>query len=247
MPGAVNEFRRRLQRRAAERVVPTAHGVGLLADSVPNVYDANYLSVESTSATADVLAAEAGDLLSHVPHRRVIIEDGDARFADGFAALGYHRSTHLVMTHAREPDRRVDASLVLEVPFDRLIPARTAATLAEPWGNESLARQLNDAKRLIIAAVDVRFFGVIVDGQVAAYCELRQAGDVAQIEDVNVVPRFRGRGLGRAIVQHALDDGRRSSRVVYLEALADDWPRELYTKLGFAVAGRRDFYTRPGI
>jgi len=31
---------------------------------------------------------------------------------------------------------------------------------------------------------------------------------------------------------------------VFLEALADDWPRELYAKLGFVPAGARDVYTK---
>ena len=55
---------------------------------------------------------------------------------------------------------------------------------------------------------------------------------------------YRGRGLGRAIVQHALAEARRVNDVVFLEALADDWPRHLYTKLGFDVVDRRDFLTR---
>ena len=50
---------------------------------------------------------------------------------------------------------------------------------------------------------------------------------------------YRGRGLGRAIVQHALDEARRDHDVVFLEALADDWPRLLYAKLGFDVVDRR--------
>jgi RimJ/RimL family protein N-acetyltransferase len=60
---------------------------------------------------------------------------------------------------------------------------------------------------------------------------------------VNTLQRFRGRGLGRAIVQHAVDEARTSNEIVYLEALADDWPRELYEKLGFDVVGERHFNT----
>ena len=32
--------------------------------------------------------------------------------------------------------------------------------------------------------------------------------------------------------------------MVFLEALADDWPRELYAKLGFDAVDRRDFLTK---
>ena len=74
-------------------------------------------------------------------------------------------------------------------------------------------------------AVSTRFFAAVVDDRVAAYCEVRSDGSTAQIEDVEVVSAYRRRGLGRAIVQHALDEARRDHDVVFLEALADDWPR----------------------
>ena len=67
---------------------------------------------------------------------------------------------------------------------------------------------------------------------------------VAQIENVEVNAEFRERGLGRAIVQHALDEAQQDAGLVFLEALADDWPRELYAKLGFVTVDRVDVYTR---
>ncbi len=238
----IRGFRRLLEARASERTVPTAHGMGHLTDSAPDVYDANYLTAEG--APAAVLAAEADTLLEAHRHRRVIVEGGVPGLAAEFAALGYDLATHLVLAHEREPDRLVDTSFVREVPLDELLPARTAATLAEPWGDEEIARQLNHAKRLVSAVVPTRFFAALVDGEVAGYCELRELDGVAQIEDVEVLERFRGRGLGRAVVQRALEEGRRRSEIVWLEALADDWPRELYAKLGFHLVDRRDVYTK---
>src|SRR5581483_7896301 len=35
-------FRRRLQQRSAERIVPTEHGTAILSESIRHVYDANY-------------------------------------------------------------------------------------------------------------------------------------------------------------------------------------------------------------
>ena len=240
----IRAFRRALQRGIAETETETEDGVALLCPSLRDVYDANYLSVEEARAPAAALAAQADAAMEGHFHRRVILEQGGTGYTDEFAALGYGVDTHVVLALQAEPDRRVDTSMVREVPFEELVPSRTEATLAEPWGDLRIARQLDDQKRRIQAAIPTRFFAAFVDGQVAAYCELRSDGRTAQIEDVEALPPFRGRGLGRAIVQHALDEALRANDLVFLEALADDWPRELYAKLGFRVVDRRDFYTR---
>src|SRR5207245_3307762 len=116
-----------------------------------------------------------------------------------------------------------------------LTAARREVTVGEPWGDDEISSLLDAAKRLIMLAVPTRFFAAFADGEVAAYCEVRSDGGVAQVEDVNTLPRFRGRGLGRAVVQRAVDEARATNDIVYLEALAEDWPRQLYAKLGFDV------------
>jgi len=240
----IRSFRRDLQRRTAERVVETAHGVAYLTDSTPEVYDHNYVSVEEPAVSAKALAADADDALADRLHRRVIAEQGTPGLADEFAGLRYTLASHLVLAHGRRPDRLVDTSMIREVTLEEILPARTDAILRESWGSDDIAAQLNDAKRHVVAAVSTRFFAAFVGGEVAGWCELRTRDGVAQIEDVEVAVEHRGRGLGRAVVQHALAEGQRSAEVVFLEALADDWPRELYAKLGFVSVDRRDVYTR---
>jgi len=243
----IEEFRRWLQRAAADRTIDLPSGTAIVTDSTPDVYDANYLSAESPALGAGDLAADAETALDASHHCRVVVEDGAPGLADDFAQLGFDRVTHLVLAHTTRPDKRVNASAVREVELEPLLALRTEAALREPWGDADLAAQLNDAKRRVAAAVPTRFFAAVVDRAIAGWCELRRRHGVAQIEDVEVLEEFRGRGLGRAIVQHALDEGLRAGDLVYLEALADDWPRELYAKLGFTVVGRRDVYTRlPG-
>jgi RimJ/RimL family protein N-acetyltransferase/predicted GNAT family acetyltransferase len=239
----IETFRRHLQRAAAGRTLATPNGTAIISDSVPDVYDANYLSVEAPAVGAAALAAEAEATLETSHHVRVIVEDGTSGLAGDFADRGFELSTHLVLAHTAEPDRRVDTGVIREVTLDDLAPLRAEATLREPWGDPDIADQLNRAKRLVAEAVPTRFFAAVVDGAVAGWCELRRDAGVAQIEDVEVLAEHRGRGLGRAVVQHALDEGLRAGDLVFLEALADDWPRELYAKLGFSVVGRRDVYT----
>jgi RimJ/RimL family protein N-acetyltransferase/predicted GNAT family acetyltransferase len=128
--------------------------------------------------------------------------------------------------------------MVREVSFRELSAVRERLNEDE-YGDAELARRLTAAKRRIARAVRVRNLAAIVRGRIAAYCELRSGGRVAQIEDVNVLERYRGRGLGRALVQQAVEVARRRHDLVFLEALADDWPRELYSRLGFDVVDER--------
>ncbi len=213
-------------------------------DSYRDVYDANYLWTEAPAVGAGELAAEADTVLADRHHRRVVVHDGPSGLAGEFEELGYDLSTHLVLVHSRDPDRLVDASAVREVALDDLAAAHAEATLAEPWGDAEIAAQLAGARRLVAAAVPTRFFGAYVGGRVAGWCEVYTDAGVAQIENVEVVAQFRGRGLGRALVQHALEQARAVADVVFLDALADDWPRELYRKLGFVTVDRLDQYTR---
>jgi RimJ/RimL family protein N-acetyltransferase/ribosomal protein S18 acetylase RimI-like enzyme len=238
----IHAFRAALQDAAAEQRVPTTHGVGLFAPSVREVYDMNYVRAEQPAPAAELIA-DAERLMEDYFHKRVILERADARTATGFRAHGWTVVPHLIMAHTREPDRRADTSMVREVSFAELADARREVTVGEPWGDDEISSLLDEAKRRIMGAVPTRFFAAFAEGEIAAYCEVRSDGEVSQIEDVNTLTRFRGRGLGRAIVQRAVDQARAASDLVYLEALADDWPRELYARLGFDVVGERHFNT----
>lgn len=238
----IHAFRAALQDALAEERVPAANAEGLFAPSVREVYDLNYLRAER-AAPPDVLAEEADRLMEDFFHRRVIVERPDPGSAAGFRARGWTVTPHLIMARTRKPDRRVDTAMVREVDFAELLAARREVTVGEPWGDTEISSLLDRAKGLVMGAVPTRFFAALVDGEVAAYCEVRTRDGVAQIEDVNTLERFRGRGLGRAVVQHAADVAAERSDVVYLEALADDWPRELYRRLGFTTVAERHFNT----
>lgn len=240
----IHAFRAALQDASTEQRVPATHGVGLFSPSVREVYDMNYVRAER-SAPAGELIAEADRLMEDYFHKRVIVERPDARTATSFRAHGWTVVPHLIMARTREPDRRVDTSMVREVPFEELTAARREVTVGEPWGDSEIATLLDEAKRLIMRSVPTRFFAAFADGEIAAYCEVRSDGAVAQIEDVNTLERFRRRGLGRAVVQHAADAARAANEIVYLEALADDWPRELYARLGFDPVGHCWALVRP--
>ncbi len=238
----IREFREALEDAVAERREPFAHGTGLFVDSLPDVYDLNYLRAERPAAAAQ-LAADADSLMQPFLHRKVVLRDADQ--AAGFRRLGWTVTTHLVMAHHHDPDRRVDTASVREIPFEQLAETRYELSAGEYGGDAALAERLNDAKRRVGSVVPQQWFAAFAGDRIASYCELRSRDGVGQIEDVNTLPEFRGRGLGRAVVQHALDEAHRDHELVFLEALEEDWPRELYAKLGFEVVDRRHLCLLP--
>ncbi len=240
----IRAFQRRLQEAVAERAVRTPHGIGLFCDSLPIVYDVNLVRADRLAAASE-LVAETDAVMETFFHRRLITGAEGSELFDELSALGWTRSTHITMAHTREPDRVVDTSAVREVPIEVLEAAHMQATLSEPRGDPRLATQLFAAKRLVGAAIPTRFFAIFSGADAAAYCELRSDGSTAQIEDVNTLAAFRGRGFGRVIVQHALSEARAAAKVVFLEALQDDWPKELYAKLGFDIVDERHLFLRP--
>lgn len=242
----IAEFRTALEDGCAERSERSAHATGLFCDSIPNVYDFNYLRADEPLAAADVLAAEADALMPAFLHRKIVAGRDAEQAAPAFSEQGFAVTRHVVMACLRDPDRRIDTSAVRELDFDQLMAGRAEATAAEPPGDLRLSRALDRSTRLVMAAVPTRFFAAFADGRVAAYCELRERGRIAQIENVNTLPAFRGQGLGRALVQHAVETARSDNDLVYLEALADDWPRQLYAKLGFDVVDERYLFLKPG-
>jgi len=238
-------FLARTMAGVAERRVPVSGGVALLVDSLPRVYDVNYVhALAAPPPSAEELASAADETMAHLHHRKVVVEQGGGELSAAFAALGFLDTEHLVLVRRREPDRRVDTSMVREVTWDELDRARRETTLRSPQGDDDLDEMLSTAKRRAAEAVGMRHFAAYLDGDVAAFCELRGDGGVAQIEDVNTLEEFRGRGFGRTIVQATLDEAMKTHDLVFLEALADDWPRELYAKLGFDIVGERHLFLR---
>ena len=103
---------------------------------------------------AGELAAETDRAMERCHHRRVILEQGGDATAAALAGHGYVRSTHIVFAHRARtgPARRhLDGAGGGVRPARRR--SRIATTIAEPWGDDEIAGQLNDAKRLVMRAV----------------------------------------------------------------------------------------------
>jgi len=220
------------------RVGQWKFGTAVETPEVPLRHDSNYLTVEQNgSARAIAEAARAHPMGSR--HRKLIVEDGDRGRAleAGLVELGWTVDRGVVMVERRPRERVADTSLVIEVDHEALRDTREREVLTYPWGSPELARQLFESTSM--NPLQTRFFAVFVDGEPVSYTDLYVDPPDAQIEAVYTVPEHRGRGYASAVVARAADEARLASATfVFLVADADDWPQQLYRRLGFDEVGR---------
>jgi ribosomal protein S18 acetylase RimI-like enzyme len=227
---------------AGSRVAPFRFGTAIFTPELPLRHDSNYLLVETVpedASAADLVEeAERAQGAAGLEHRLLFFRDAalGERFAPELIRLGWRRDRHVLMAQHRQPEREVATRIVSEVTNAALHEARERQILSYTWGTPEVARQLLDAKRRI--PVDARFFAVLVDGAVASYGDLYMDGRVAQVEDVATMPEHRGRGYATALVLRAADEARAAgAELVFLVADDEDWPKDLYRRLGFEEIG----------
>lgn len=243
-------FERDLLRRTTRRTEPFAFGTAYLDERFPLRYDSNLLWAEGPldGVRAAELAAECDRVLGglELEHRNVIVEDPEAgpRLAPGMTRLGYSWDRLLTMVHRRRPDRPASAP-VQELDADGYVPIVRDMLRPEPFAtSEEVVRQLSEHRR-VLAEAGARFFVAFVGRVAASRCELYPGPGIAQIEDVATRPEYRNGGLARAVVLRAVDAARAAgAELVFLHADEEDWPKELYRRLGFDPLERRSAFDR---
>jgi ribosomal protein S18 acetylase RimI-like enzyme len=235
---------------AGSWVEPFRFGTAILTPELPLRQDSNYLLVEmvphDTSAAELVEEAERLQGAAGLEHRLLVFRDAalGERFAPALVSIGWRRDRHVLMAQRRRPEHAVDTRIVSEVTEATLREARGRLIRSYPWGTPEVARQLLEAKLRI--PVDARFFAVLADGAVASYGDLYLGGEIAQVEDVATIPEERGRGYASAVVLRAVEEARAvGADLVFLVADAEDWPKELYRRLGFDEIGATVKLLRP--
>jgi ribosomal protein S18 acetylase RimI-like enzyme len=239
-------FEEGLRHQAVDEVVPFRFGEALLTPSLPHVWDLNVLRVLDANPSAEELAAEAERVLggAGLAHRRVVADD--EALLPGFKELGWETNRFVFMAHRGGDTRKTAEIAVQEVERDALLPLREALVREAPWGdNDETVSQILAAQTRAAKAGRARHFVVLVDGEGVSAAELYSDGRTAQVEDVITLSSHRNRGYATAVILHAVEAALAAGHdFVFLVADAEDWPKELYARLGFEAIGHTCAFQR---
>lgn len=108
----------------------------------------------------------------------------------------------------------------------------------DPWSEKSVASELNNPLSLWLVALE--------DGGVVGYVGSQTVMDETDMMNVAVHPDHRRRGIGQQLIDELVRRLEKQGSVsLTLEVRASNEPaKQMYEKLGFAIAGRRPNYYR---
>ncbi|MFP5299092.1 MAG: GNAT family N-acetyltransferase, partial [Actinomycetota bacterium] len=107
-----------------------------------------------------------------------------------------------------------------------------------------VSEQLANSRRCLLQAADITFLVSRIERQIAGWCEVYVRDSVVQVENVMTFPEFRNRGIASSLVNAGLRLGYSAGADLgFLIADDEDWPKLLYSKLGFAPVGHMHEFT----
>ena len=237
-----SEFLRGTLELVVDGIEPIDGGWVSRSRSLPLVWVANQVRVSRPIGYGEALAL-AEEHQRGLPYRQLTVdhEASGRRLEPAFRADGWEVGREVIMALTRTPDRQVDTGAVIDAPEEDALALVRRWLAEDPDLNqtdESLD-QLREFNRLTWRARDARRLGMLDgDGSLSAVTTLYSDGDVAQVEDVYTVPEARGRGFARALVTRAVSLAREGRHeLVFIVADDDDWPKQLYEKIGFDAVG----------
>jgi ribosomal protein S18 acetylase RimI-like enzyme len=246
-------FIRWLQEATSTRTEPWRWGTALFNDDVPQRFFSNFVRVEASLAGVEVAElVEATDrAMGALPHRLIYVEDeaDGERVALGLAERGYAADHSAFLALRRDPDRPGEPDAAQELSFEDVRPVEVEiyrATLTD--ASDEVAERFADHRAVVQRATGGRFFGQRIDGAIAGVCELYVVDGLAEVEHVDTLEAFRGRGVARNMILRAVAEARAAGAdLIVIEADLNDWPIELYRRLGFDEIGRTWAFVRtPG-
>jgi GNAT superfamily N-acetyltransferase len=229
--------------RAERRIQGPGGLFAVVDDRWPRSHDSNKV-VAPGPVEPDVLLAFTEEVLGSagVAHRQILAldESSGQRLAQVAPASDYAVTRIVLMALPAEvapaPDPAIDVRQVDESTVRALLARIWPAE--PPELDDETVRQLVERRDAFRGAGLVTPFVAYENGIPAAHTDLRMRGNVGEVDAVATLPEYRNRGYARALVLSAVARARdEGADLVFLQADAEDWPRDLYARLGFVDIG----------
>ena len=236
----------------AERIDHHEWGRVFLSPAIPLVWDANWVLIERAGMAVDEIVEIADQAIGSagMHHRTVVPLDPaeGSRLAPEFEARGWEVDTGVYMVLRGVPDRDSAVEVAERRQEEigqlrrRLIREDLALLGLDPG---TTTDQLLEWSRRMGASDGDRWFVAPAGDDPVSACRLLSRDGIGQVEDVGTLQEARGQGLARAVTLAAIRASLAAGNdLTYLAALADDWPRLFYARLGFAEVGNLNAFRR---
>ena len=123
--------------------------------------------------------------------------------------------------------------------IDRILEIERAS-MSAPWSRASFIEAIESDHAFVILAM--------YDGEMAGYAVFYLTVPEAELPDIVISEEYRGLGIGRALLEHSLEELRADGvEKLFLEVRKSNTPaRQLYESLEFEQIGiRKYFYSDP--
>jgi len=235
---ALAEMRRTLRALAGETRVVNGGFVVATAE-LPLVWSLNQIHLTDPVGFA-AAAALAEEHQGRQGYRHIVVEDDAAgRMGEAARAAGWKADREVLMALVRQPDRPTPRRGIEELSEEEML-GLMARWLKEgqPGVSPAGLEQVGEYNRREGRLWHETRLGMRDDGKPAALTKVRAEGGVGWVEDVYTVPGARRRGYARMLVTEATERLRAAgSECVFIVADDNDWPKELYGKIGFEPVG----------
>jgi ribosomal protein S18 acetylase RimI-like enzyme len=238
-------FLRDVQCATATEIIDTPVGAAFFNADFPDKHDLNVYWVHRLDPQVDakvfIREVERVQEERGLRYRRLILQDKTALEAlkPVLQSLAWIHSSNVLMTKDAHglisaPDK-IAVKIVARAQLDDHI---FRWYLNEEGLTSDEAAMLLNASRGTEGAVPTLYLAAVLGGKLAGWCEVRILGTTAQLENLGTLREYRRRGVGSALVRHAVNlSYGRGAEVIFLRTDATDNAQHLYARLGFVEVG----------
>jgi len=223
----------------------------------PDIYDANHVADArpTTPDQIDEFLAAVDREYETAKHRRFNVDyRTPPEFVARLALEGYEREDGLISVlegellgpAPKEFDiRPVETEAVWDAYWELMLTdwhEHIAQQKRKP--KDDIARQMFETKRLKQPPVQY-FMAHVKDKPVAYFNSWAGVDGVGQVEDLFTLPKFRKRGIARALIHRCVADARaKGAGPVIIAADPVDTPKHIYAAMGFRPVAIQSQYTK---